>query len=705
MADFVLLPQTELLISRHEFDDTGDLDVGSIFGSIAKGISGAAKGLAKGAKAVGKGVAAGARGVATASKAVGGALKSVPIVGAGLAGVYNLSVGAPFGVAAGILSGQRIDKAVFNDLKNKLASVKDVAPYVQTVISVVPGVGPGVAGAIAGGLALASGAKLSDALIAATKGALPGGALAQAAFDVGKAAIQGQPLDKVALSALPLNATQKRALEAGLGAVKAIAHGQRVDQAVVDNALKALPADAKKAIQIGMALGHGQVLQAVGTASQLSAVQKAGSSISSAASNAASSAARSAVQSVGKAVGAKNVMNPINVIGKNARNIFGQVSNALPAPTRRNPISIVSRDVQRAVTQLKKNPVLATVPASQLARVAGVSSNAAARALQSGRYGLSWKPLSGPAAALTRFHSPFSAVKALTDTRGLSPDGLVYVVEKGDYPGKIAKLLTGKEGNWPQLVAANPQKKTVNRGIGPEFATLVAGESLKIPTSWRKPAVVTAPGEAPPSNAPQVVVNDPARANAAAILQAKGLLVAWSKTDGAKVAGFPDYGTRAEDLSATYGDRDKFMLTSFEQWSNANRGTNMATDGVLTDQAAAALRDWAEKRVSVPIPSLPPAAEPVQAPPVQAQPAPTSSPLPTLPGLPALPSLPTLPLPTIELPTMTIPGEAAPSPTTPTTPAKKGGFALALAGAVTGGLLFGLPGAAIGAGAGLVLEG
>jgi hypothetical protein len=56
-----------------------------------------------------------------------------------------------------------------------------------------------------------------------------------------------------------------------------------------------------------------------------------------------------------------------------------------------------------------------------------------------------------------------------------------YTVKKGDSPWKIAQAITGKGARWPELVAANPQKKRAQDG---SFASLLPGEQLNLPASW-----------------------------------------------------------------------------------------------------------------------------------------------------------------------------------------------------------------------------
>jgi hypothetical protein len=129
------------------------------------------------------------------------------------------------------------------------------------VISFVPGVGQGLSGAIGGAVALASGQSITQAMLAAAKGAIPGGPAAQAAFEVASGIAQGKPIDQIALNALPIPAQSKKLLQQGIGMAKDLAAGKRVDHALMDAALKALPPAAQKAVQIGVALGHAKSIQ------------------------------------------------------------------------------------------------------------------------------------------------------------------------------------------------------------------------------------------------------------------------------------------------------------------------------------------------------------------------------------------------------------------------------------------------------------
>ncbi len=217
-----------------------------------------------------------------------------------------------------------------------------------------------------------------------------------------------------------------------------------------------------------------------------------------------------------------------------------------------------------------------------------------------------------------------------------------------------------------------------------------------------------------PSTAPAVVlpsINTPTSTDGtdtAAILQAKTILVAWSKTDGIAEGGFTDYGARAEDMSTSFGTRDRFMLASFAKWHNRTRGSQLSTSGELTIACANALRAWAEGR----------AAGVVVAPPRPGAPATQLPQLPaSLPQLPA--SLPQLPasspgLPVISqgpggqtvitMPQDTInasPGQQ-PQPAAVASAEKMSPIVTVGGGAVIGGLIGGPMGAVLGAAAGAI---
>ena len=206
------------------------------------------------------------RSVSKAGNKISRQLGKIPVVGAGLKGVFDLTTNGPFQLAAGVAKGERLDRVAMQHLQSQVKAAKGVAPYVQTVLSFVPVVGTGINAGLSAGLALASGRPLTSALLEGVRGAIPGGPIATAAFDMGKAAIEGKSLTNIALSALPVGDTEKKAIGMGLNAAARIAKGERVDAALLkqaDAAMQLLPVEARTALKTGLAVAQAQNLQKV----------------------------------------------------------------------------------------------------------------------------------------------------------------------------------------------------------------------------------------------------------------------------------------------------------------------------------------------------------------------------------------------------------------------------------------------------------
>jgi hypothetical protein len=207
-------------------------------------------------------------------------IKKVPVIGGPLHSLLDVTFKlgmAPTNLVISIAEGdRRIDQAVLNNLKEELKEFKEVAPYAEMVVSLVPGVGQGVAAAMAAGIALAEGQPIAEALEAGLIAAVPGGPLVQAAVSTGVSAIQhiaqGQKLDLNMLShtaagaasaALGLPPASNNALVAGITITGGIAKGEPLDKSLADAAVSALPiSDTSKramaeASTIALELAHG----------------------------------------------------------------------------------------------------------------------------------------------------------------------------------------------------------------------------------------------------------------------------------------------------------------------------------------------------------------------------------------------------------------------------------------------------------------
>lgn len=156
---------------------------------------------------------------------------------------------APFTALANIAQGERIDHALVGSLKDQLAAAKDIAPYAATIVSFVPGIGTGVAAAIAAGAALAEGKPIDQALEEAIKAAIPGGAIAAAGFELAKKAASGENVGKAALEsarvALPPEA--QKAFDIGL----AVVSGKQLQSALVSAVASLAPGELKQILDVG----------------------------------------------------------------------------------------------------------------------------------------------------------------------------------------------------------------------------------------------------------------------------------------------------------------------------------------------------------------------------------------------------------------------------------------------------------------------
>jgi hypothetical protein len=222
--------------------------------------------LENAAKSVGRAVESASHAVADVSSSVADTLGKIPLIGPGLKGLYGFTYGALIQSADNVLSGIRFDKVISRHFESQVQNVKEVAPYVQTIISMVPGIGPGISGAISAGLTLAQGKPIDEALVDFAAGSLPGGALVKSMAKMAFAAASGKPLSDIAVSALPIPPAAKDALKAGLRVASDVAQGKPVDKSLLAEAnrqIDRLPPEFRTAAQVGVALGQGKKLQAV----------------------------------------------------------------------------------------------------------------------------------------------------------------------------------------------------------------------------------------------------------------------------------------------------------------------------------------------------------------------------------------------------------------------------------------------------------
>lgn len=142
---------------------------------------------------------------------------------------------------------KRAGKKVAHGIQKGLHVITDnpLWDMAQTGASFIPGIGSAVSAGMASAAAIGKGKSLADVGLAAARGALPGGAMTQAAFDIGVGALKGKRLDKVALGAirrqLPGGPMAKGAFDAAIATIE----GAKPHE--LDRARKSLDPSARSA--------------------------------------------------------------------------------------------------------------------------------------------------------------------------------------------------------------------------------------------------------------------------------------------------------------------------------------------------------------------------------------------------------------------------------------------------------------------------
>jgi hypothetical protein len=182
---------------------------------------------------------------------------------------------------------------LLDHLQQQVSDVKEVAPYAQTIVSVVPGVGQGVSGIIGASLSMAQGHNITEAMAEGVLDAIPGGPVAKSLGAIAHGVMKGDRIDTIALAAVPLPEEQKKLIGGAISVINDVANKRPVSpemvagllqnipgggQAVIDfakannipnpvaaaeAALKTLPGPLKDAVKIGASLGHAKTLQGI----------------------------------------------------------------------------------------------------------------------------------------------------------------------------------------------------------------------------------------------------------------------------------------------------------------------------------------------------------------------------------------------------------------------------------------------------------
>lgn len=198
------------------------------------------------------------------------------------------AITAPYRLAVDVAA-----KVASGDLKGAWAAAKaDLAqaannPVVKigaSFVGTVPGLGTLAGAALQAGLALARGESLTDIGLAALKGALPGGPLAQLAFDGGVAALQGRNVGDALMSNVrsKLSPEAQAGLDLGLSLVKSSGPTDSTSPVDIVNELKVraeadlmakdvrpTTAEAQAGFDVAMAYSRGRVVSAMAVVAQV----------------------------------------------------------------------------------------------------------------------------------------------------------------------------------------------------------------------------------------------------------------------------------------------------------------------------------------------------------------------------------------------------------------------------------------------------
>lgn len=202
--------------------------------------------------------------VTDAAGTIGDGLKYIPVIGPLYSALWTHYT-SPLTVLNGIVQGNPVDKVALDTWHREVKVAKDVAPYAQTAIALVPGIGPVASGSISAGIALANGQTIDEALVEGVKGAIPGGALMKVAFDVGKSALEGKDVKEIAVSQLaplvnavgvPVPSAAQKALAAGLRVAQGAMRGEPAETMLVSEAIANLPDERRIAASVARNAGN-----------------------------------------------------------------------------------------------------------------------------------------------------------------------------------------------------------------------------------------------------------------------------------------------------------------------------------------------------------------------------------------------------------------------------------------------------------------
>jgi hypothetical protein len=215
-------------------------------------------------------VARAASGIARTVSKAADTVGKIPVLGdiarAGI-GAARLSLG-PMALAidAGsrLARGEDLGRALKGAVGGQIDAIRDQLKLAEMVAPFIPGVGTGVAAALGAANALAAGRPITDAVLAAARSALPGGKIAQVAFDVALNLAKGKNIGEAALAGLRDQLPGGLAARAAFDTAMNLAKGKNIGEAALAAARERLPGGpaAQAAFDTAANLARGKTIDA-----------------------------------------------------------------------------------------------------------------------------------------------------------------------------------------------------------------------------------------------------------------------------------------------------------------------------------------------------------------------------------------------------------------------------------------------------------
>jgi hypothetical protein len=263
-------------------DEELDHFLGSVVHSVAKAAGGVAKAAGGVVKTVGKGISAVDKiipmsvltsGLAwtPAGMALRAGLGAAQASASGknvLQGAVRSLAGTPVArfyvdTAMAAARGENVLKAMQKAAQGQIGDLRQSLQFAAMVAPFIPGLGTGVAAALAAANALAAGQPITEALIAAARGAVPGGAVAQLAFDTAINLAKGKNVGEALLNSARSRLPGGPAAQAAFDGALALAKGKNIQDAAFAAAGRLLPPSpyAADALSFVQKVASGQNVQ------------------------------------------------------------------------------------------------------------------------------------------------------------------------------------------------------------------------------------------------------------------------------------------------------------------------------------------------------------------------------------------------------------------------------------------------------------